>query len=184
MWHLLLPSLLVLVTASLGAAQSVPEVSPALQGRVDPGERVGLTTVEGRKFNGLVVSAAATALTLSVDDGRGRVSEQSFAFADIRTVKRRDRLWNGFLIGLGAGIVGSEIFRHSLCGARGYDDECSAIVTGVGLVSILPGGIAVGMLVDKFSERTLYRAGERPLAWRVSPLVTPKRKGGVVTISW
>ena len=65
---------------------------------------------------------------------------------------RRDRLWNGMLIGAGAGaLAGMIVAPQALCGS--HDTECSVIVrAAIGLPAIA-GGIGIGALVDGLTSR-------------------------------
>ena len=65
---------------------------------------------------------------------------------------KRDRLWNGMLIGAGVGAVaGMIVAPQALCGS--HDSECSVIVrAAIGLPAIA-GGIGIGALVDGLTSR-------------------------------
>ena len=66
---------------------------------------------------------------------------------------KRDRLWNGMLIGAGVGAVaGMLIAPQALCGS--HDTECAVIVrAAIGLPAIA-GGIGIGALVDGLNSRS------------------------------
>jgi len=65
---------------------------------------------------------------------------------------KRDRLWNGMLIGAGVGAVaGMLVAPQALCGS--HDSECAVIVrAAIGLPAIA-GGIGVGALIDGLTSR-------------------------------
>jgi hypothetical protein len=59
---------------------------------------------------------------------------------------RRDPVWNGLLIGAGLGAAGGYVWAWNLCGPR--DQECSAIVTPVGMLGGAAIGGAIGAIAD------------------------------------
>ena len=69
------------------------------------------------------------------------------AHAQARQNVKRDRLWNGMLIGAGVGAVaGMLVAPQALCGSN--DSECAVIVrAAIGLPAIA-GGIGIGALID------------------------------------
>lgn len=73
----------------------------------------------------------------------------------VKPGKQIDSVWNGVLIGAGAGAVGAWIFTRANCGPRGYDDECSAIAAVAGTAIFVPGGMLVGGVVDRLINKTL-----------------------------
>ena len=73
----------------------------------------------------------------------------------VKPAKQIDSVWNGVLIGAGAGAVGAWIFTRANCGPRGYDDECAAIAGLVGVATFIPGGMLVGGVVDRLINKTL-----------------------------
>ena len=66
---------------------------------------------------------------------------------------KRDRLWNGMLIGAGVGAVaGMLVAPQALCGSN--DTECAVIVrAAIGLPAIA-GGIGIGALIDGLNSRS------------------------------
>jgi hypothetical protein len=144
---------------------------------IAPKQRVAITDIGGDKHRGSVIGVTPDSITLR-EDGRTRTFERAI----IAEVRRGDRLWDGMLIGAGAGFLATEIWSYQLCGPRGYDTECSAIVTGVGWMTFVPGGTAVGALIDKFTgNQLIYRRGRRNDV-AVSPVVTPTARAAMVTI--
>ena len=75
-----------------------------------------------------------------------------------RTVRQRDSLVNGMLIGAGIGaVVGMLVAPPAFCGAN--DSECATIVrVAIGLPSIA-GGLGVGALVDALNSKDARPAG-------------------------
>lgn len=69
--------------------------------------------------------------------------------------KQIDSVWNGALIGAGAGVVGTWIFTRVNCGPRGYDNECSAIAELGGLALFVPSGAIAGAIIDRLINKTL-----------------------------
>jgi hypothetical protein len=140
------------------AAQDTASSFAGLSGAVDAGDRVAITAVDGEKLRGDVIAATDDALTIRTVNSWGDEERRTFAPQGVTLVRRADRLWNGALIGLGAGAVGAEIFVRQNCGPRGYDEECAAIAGPVGWLTMPPAGAAIGALVDKLiGNEVLYR---------------------------
>jgi hypothetical protein len=169
----------LVLTPAAAWAQPPAETFSDLPRVLDVGRKVVVTDTDGRKAKGNVVEITPTTMTLLTRDEWGMERRQVFADSGISAINRTDSVWNGLLIGLGAGIVGAELFVRNVCGPRGYDDECSAIATGVGVVTFIPGGLVVGGLIDKFTGNDLlYRAMPRRARMTIAPAVGP-RSGGV-----
>jgi hypothetical protein len=75
--------------------------------------------------------------------------------AAVKPVKQIDSVWNGAVIGAGAGVAGAWIFTRVNCGPRGYDKECSAIAAPLGFVLFVPGGAIAGAIIDRLINKTL-----------------------------
>jgi hypothetical protein len=125
-----------------------------------------------------VVEITPTSLTVAIEDALGTVEHEVFTSSLIRSINHTDSVWNGLLIGLGAGIVGAELFVRGACGPRGSDDECAAIATGVGVVTFVPGGTIIGALIDKFTGNELIYRAPHGSALSLAPMVT-RGAGGV-----
>jgi hypothetical protein len=150
---------------------------------IAPNQRVLVKDVVGASYRGAVVDAGESFLTLRYRDDDGIERTRRFELGSVSEIRRADRLWNGLFIGLGAGIVGAEVFVYKVCGPRGYDDECSAIASLVGWATFVPGGAVVGALLDKaIGNRILYsRAGSR-IRVSVSPVISPASQGVLARI--
>jgi hypothetical protein len=73
----------------------------------------------------------------------------------VKPAKHIDPVWNGVLIGAGAGAVGAWVFTRANCGPPGYDDECTAIAAVAGTSIFVPGGMLVGGIIDRLINKTL-----------------------------
>ena len=62
------------------------------------------------------------------------------------SARGRDSLWNGALIGAGAGAVGGAVWGLNMCGSN--DTECFAIAGPVGILGGIGIGAAVGAIAD------------------------------------
>jgi hypothetical protein len=166
-------------------AQTPAETFADLPRVLDVGRKVVVTDADGQKLKGNVVEITPTTVTLLTRDEWGVSQRTVFADDGIRAINRTDSVWNCLLIGLGAGIVGAELFVRQVCGPRGYDDECAAIATGVGVVTFVPGGLVIGGLIDRFTGNDLlYRASPRRSTIVVAPVVGPRRGGVAVSLQF
>jgi hypothetical protein len=171
--------LLALLPAA-ARAQSPATTFDALSGAV--GRKVVVTDVAGGKTTGKVVAVDAESITLLVTDWLDQ-RQQTIARPLVSTIRKTDSVWNGLVIGFGAGLAATEIWTYQLCGPRGFDDECAAIVRGVGWTTFGAGGAAAGALIDKFTTKLLYRKGvDRTV--HIRPVLGPNHKGIAVSLSF
>lgn len=172
----------VLVTPS--AAQTRDAAAPAerLFPTVVRGEDVIVTDTDGREHKGQLLEAGADGVLLAPAQDR-----QIFRWSEVAEVRHRkhDSPINGFLIGLGAGLLGAVVSRHALCSSP--DPECEAIVDRAIVLPVIVGGAAMGALLDNIihKEVVVYRGDRRGGASakvRVAPSVGPHAGG--VHVSW
>jgi hypothetical protein len=150
-----------IVVPALARAQE-PRPFEDVQRVVKRNQQVVVTDVGGGRTRGDVVNVDDASITLRWRDGLGIAQTRTIERPLVSTIRRSDRLWNGLLIGLGAGFAATEIWSYRLCGARGNDTECSAIATGVGWVAFVPSGAVIGALVDKaIGNQVIYRSAPR-----------------------
>jgi len=147
---------LALLLPAAAAAQPHDDVA-TMDRQVRSGQHVIVTVDDGQRLKGRVASIEESGLTLLVDDENGK-RLVTLPGSSVATVRKNDTLLNGFLIGLGAGLVGAEVWIYSMCGPPGYDIECRAIATPIGWAAFGGGGVAIGTLIDKFSTKLLYSA--------------------------
>jgi len=83
---------------------------------------------------------------------------------------KRDSLWNGTLIGLGAGVGSAAALDAAFCenGFGGCDSPWAAYLTLGGI------GAGAGAGIDFLIGRNL---NERRTTWRLSPIIGPTRRG-------
>jgi hypothetical protein len=148
-------------------------------------QQVVVTDAGGGKTRGNVVAVTPTTIIVRVDDVFAAARTRTFDRAIVSTIRRSDRLWNGILIGVGAGFAATEVWSYNLCGARGTNAECTAIASGVGWVTMVPGGAVVGALIDKaIGNHLIYTSRANQASLRVSPSVTPRRASVAVTVAF
>lgn len=88
MLNRLFATLLCLALPALAAAQSAP--TP----KVDPGQRVWLTRMDGFTVEGHIARATSTDIELDTTDGR-----KTYPLASIFRIEKPDPIWDGALIG-------------------------------------------------------------------------------------
>jgi hypothetical protein len=147
---------------------------------VEPNQRVAVKDIGGDTTRGSVIRVTPSSITVST----GGDGTRSFERETVSEIRRSDRLWNGLLIGLGAGFLATEIWVHRLCGPRGEDEECAALVSGVGWLTFVPGGAVVGALVDKGLGNQLIYQSRGGAVVRVSPSIHRSRVGVSAHISF
>lgn len=73
----------------------------------------------------------------------------------VKPEKHIDSLWNGALIGLGAGAVAAWAFTRGNCGPPGYDKECTVYASLAGTAIFLPAGTIAGAIIDRLINKPL-----------------------------
>ena len=135
------------------------------------GEAVHVEMIDGQRLNGDIEDVTPVELTMA-EDGRS-ISVPS---TDVRVVRKQDSLVNGVLFGTAAGMVGTAVVARNFCPGEGV---CATNVFSASMGA----GIAIGVVVDAFVHRTLYRRPSDPQV-RVTPLVSPKHVGTRVSVHW
>jgi len=175
---------LILVLAYPGAGLAQTRQPNATFNNIErtlkPGHTVVVENVGGERVKGEVVAVSGTELTVEFSRSFEPVSRLTYTPANTRSVVHRDSLLNGTLIGLGAGAASAVGFVRWQCGPPGFDKECSAIATLVG-VGFVPIGAGLGVLVDFLVRKTVYRhAGDMTVD--VTPMLSRGRTGVNVTL--
>ena len=177
---------LTLCVLAPAAAWAQPEVATFsdVPRVLESGRKVVVTDQQGRKTKGHVSEVTPSTIALLTRDRWGEEQRRVFEAESVRAITKTDSLWNGVLIGIGAGFVAAEVFVWQVCGPRGHDDECAAIATPVGWVTMVPGGAAVGALIDRaIGNGALYRKPPRAgRALTISPVIGPSAGGAVVSL--
>ena len=174
-------SLAMALLLPAGAAAQ-PSGDPAMDGHVKVGQHVVVTEFGGRRVKGRVMNVDALALTLLVEEDFEE-RPVSLTPSTISTIRKNDTLLNGFLIGLGSGLVGGEVWIYSMCGPPGYDAECRSIATPIGWAAFGGGGAVIGTLIDKFSTKLLYSASSNA-SLHVQPLLGRQVQGLRVSLTF
>ena len=173
-----LPLFLATAAAAQPPAGSVGELEQQLK----RGQEVIVTDAEGDRTKGRITEISSAGFTLSVADGFDERS-QSFAAGTVASVRKTDPVWNGLLLGLGAGLAATELWVYDQCGGRGSDRECEVIVSLVGWTALGIGGAVGGALIDKFHNKLIYRAGSKTVV-TVRPHVGLTRQAVAVSLSF
>lgn len=180
-----------LLLAASAWAQSGPPVprpraeqsSDTLWQRVKSGDTVFVTDSTARESAGVLATLSDSTLTLLVEG-----SLRDIPLADVKQVSKRggDSLWNGFLVGLGAGAVMGIVDVTTPCpsGDSFWCEDYTHLSTGkkTGIAAgdaMLFGGI--GALVDYLHKgRTIvYSAPARPKVALRPMLDGPRREVGL-----
>jgi hypothetical protein len=175
-------AIVVLALPAAGLAQTTDRTAAFgnLERALRPGQTVVVENADGQRVKGEVVAASPTNLTIEVSRTFEPVARLTYAESDVRSVVHRDSLLNGALIGLGAGAASAWSFVRWQCGPAGFDKECSAIATAVG-VAFVPIGAGLGALVDFLARRTVYRRPGYPTV-AFAPIATGGHRGVRVTV--
>ena len=148
----LLACLVVLSVASLPPALGQTTGSwIELKDAIKEGDAVVVLAQDGRRFRGDILQISDTTLSLRV----GSLNEV-FPIARVREVseRRRDRVWNGLLIGAAAGALGGLIPDHL--------DDCEECHDSLyGSIAV---GASAGLIIDALirAQTLVYRASGTP----------------------
>jgi hypothetical protein len=122
-----------------------------------PDQVVLVTDESGTTTRGRIADLSETSLQLLVEPTRKNPSGTlSVPRHSIQRIATPDSDFNGWLVGLAAGLGAHYAFVRANCGPPGYDDECSANVARIGLPIFVPAGAIIGALVDNAIKRTIY----------------------------
>lgn len=162
--------LALLLAASPSAAQvASPQVRDDIQRNTRPGDRLTLDIRGGPEVRGRLLSTGADALVLERDG-----QQQSFEYVSIdRVRRRRNGVWLGTIIGLGAGLAAGLPMRELANNETGGG--------GADLAKMVALGVGAGILVDGLlsRNRTIYRRPASPLGIAVAP----HKAGGAIHVS-
>jgi hypothetical protein len=163
---------LVLITGVPFAAVA-QQAGSILPSDVETGDRLTVTTTNGTRLTGRLVSDAGGALVLRADD-----RDRRFAHGEIgRVTRRHNRFLFGPLIGLGAGLAIGLPFKKRFDNEGANGDALLALFVGIGV------GTGTAMDLVNGSDRTIYARQPSP----VSGLQIRSRRGGasvVWRIAW
>jgi hypothetical protein len=159
------------------------------------GQKVTVTTEDGRRTNGKVLAVTPTALDISVGG-----ETRSLAIADITRVQQSDSTKNGVIkgalsLGLAGFLVGSFVdagnaageavgsfFVILLGGEPPPIHHTSNYLTGA-VVGVAAGGL-LGYALDAGHEKTIFERETTGMSVAVRPIVSNAGKGVGINIRW
>lgn len=166
----------LLAAAMPAAAQGIANSFEELRLLVRPGDTITIRSSAGAEVTGKIDSLSRSSLVLR--DGERR----EFLEADVTSIlqRRGDSLVNGALWGMAAGAGFIAVAAAASC-----EGDCDGFVVAAALVySGLGAAIGIGIDALVMSRYVVYEKARRSVAWRVSPLLTPRRQGVAVTLSF
>lgn len=141
---------------------------------LEPGQRLVLTMTDRAQVRGRFERVEASRILLRTGDGVREYGEN-----EVREIRRRgDRLWNGALIGAGAGGLGGAVFASGRPGCERGDD--ASFCRGIGFLLGVPLGAIVGVSVDALMphDHLLFaRTQAQNGHWMLAPILTDGRYG-------
>ena len=167
--------LAVLALSTVGWAQPA-DTFDRLAAKLKEGQGIEVIDAQGRRTSGDVVRVSPSSLTVRtltiVSGGKVLTDVETFSPTAVRTVRRRDPLWNGGLIGavVGAG-VGALMVAN--CSNFCFTGPAIALTAGV--------GSAIGFVADGFYKPALYSRRQTSVA-AITPVIAVDRQG--IQIAW
>jgi len=175
LWSVAVMSLLL---GSDAAAQTPVRSFAELQPLLKPGQTVIVTTDEGGKTAGQVVSILGNQLEIRKGGTRYVFTEDA-----VGRIQHEDGVWNGSLIGIGVGVLLARAFVAK-CRSTPFPERPSGCETAeLSYVWDPLLGWLVGALVDDLIKKSLY-VSPRPSPIALTPLVGRGRLGVAVTIQF
>ncbi len=147
------------------------------------GDAVVVTEMDGRKASGRLTNLSAASMTILRG---GTPIELPSASVRAVSIRERDSLANGALIGLAAGMAFGAIALGAACHEDYYyRGSCAGLVlAGVGIYGAMGAGIGVG--IDALTPGRKLLVYQRPAAASarvsVAPVMLPNRQGVVVRV--
>ena len=172
--RLLVMTVMVAVLGGRADAQELASDLNQLRALVKPGDGLTVTDTDGKRVKGKLTQLDDLRIVLEVRDRSGVVVTNCCEFDGhmVATIKKRDSLWDGALIGLAAGFGSG-----ALWGIAAQD-----IYILVGLPVPFGGiGAVVGAVIDGLSQREIYAKSRTTVS--VAPVIDRHRKGVVFTLS-
>jgi hypothetical protein len=166
-------AVMVAVLGGRADAQELAGDLNQLRALVKPGDGLTVTDTDGKRVKGKLTQLDDLRIVLEVRDRRGVVVTNCCEFDGhtIATIKKRDHLWNGALIGFAAGVGAGALW--------GLAAQDIYILLGTPLPF---GGIGavVGAVIDARSQREIYAKSRTTVS--VAPVIDRHRKGVVFTL--
>jgi hypothetical protein len=147
--------LLSVAAVSTAAAQSPPAVPSALEAALIPGTTVWITGFDGVESKGRILTLADNVVTIAAGDRTRRLSTTDVAKVKVR---HSDSVWNGALIGAGAGVA-SGLF---LCRLTEPWENCRDDIGPMFRIGAV--GAGIGICTDALirGRKTAYEAPGSP----------------------
>ncbi len=164
---------MVAVLGGHADAQELASDLNQLRALVKPGDGLTVTDTDGKRVKGKLTQLDDQRIVLEVRDRSGVVVTNCCEFDGhmLATIKRRDSLWDGTLIGFAAGLGGG------VFGGVVAEDIYMVVGLGVGFSII---GTVVGAVIDGLSQREIYAKSRTTVS--VAPVIGHDRKGVVFTL--
>jgi len=170
--------LFALMYAPGAGAQQIASSLDDLKILENTNSRVTVTDTNGQKFNGMVVAASDTVLSLRIGSAIRRFAADE---VQVVRVRKEDSLANGALIGAAVG--------GGLSSLMFFDNECrDDPVCYTALAAYAGMGALAGVVIDALIHRTMVVYSAPPpsaqRAYLVAPLIARGRNGVRLTIAF
>lgn len=163
----------LLLCCPSGAHAQTAHTFDALQGAVKANDLVVVTDETGRKTKGRIVDVSGASLGVSAATRSGAPETRRFAEGTVSEIRAADPLWNGALIGAGAGI-GLATWDYLIDPSEPGNAVVFTVAIGL--------GTAIGAGLDGLVHKVLYLRPRQATSMSVLPLVGNRRQGVVVSV--
>jgi hypothetical protein len=139
-------------------------------------------TLEITEVNGITYKAKLTGISDQTITVMSQGTPRTLTETQVLEIRhrRRDSLWNGALLGLGAGLGAGIVAVTSTCP---NDPECSAIATALFVPTFAAGGAGIGALIDSLTRKheTVFSRSNSTKMY-IAPIVGKKVAGVHVSL--
>jgi hypothetical protein len=154
---------LILFFVPFAAPARAEDTFDDLVRKIHQGQTVIVIDQQGGRTQGRVESVSATALVVNFGQ------RQTFTPADVRQVKRPDRMWDGAIKGAAFGIIPAVLVGALDC------DDC---VPGWMAALAVGSGAGIGFAIDALcGPKTVFRGSSQPSRVTVAPIIGRDRRG-------
>ena len=121
--------------------------------KVRAGSTAYVTSRDGQQTRGTLVDVSDASLRLRLADSGIR----HFAESDVSTVRLKDPLWNGLLIGAAVGGLPIAAIADEGCTSPNAVPDCDKVSRGEVFAYGAAGGAAIGAVLDLLHRKQVYR---------------------------
>ena len=158
------------------AVRRVPTTFAEMEKHTPVGTTVYVTTKDGEEVTGTLATISASSISVALRDEPARVVVD----ANVASIRAKDPLWNGLVIGAGVGGFMIGALSDESCIAPYAAPDCKNVSRGAGILLGAGIGAALGAGFDALHHQRVFRSS--PPAGRASVFVAPVVTPDTITV--